>query len=137
MRAVARRQWVVGCTLLLISCSRSEGPEELVWGKQVCAQCAMLLSDKRYAAQLVDADGNRSYFDDLGCLVSFVAARHVKERRVWVRDETADRWLPAETARYHGGAKTPMDYGFAAGPAGDLAFEDVRRAVLSRPKGGQ
>lgn len=137
MRAVARREWIVGCTLILIDCSkRSEDPEEPVWGKQACAQCAMLLSDKRYAAQLVDADGNRSHFDDLGCLVSFIAAHHVKERRIWVRDEARDRWLPAETARYHGGAKTPMDYGFAAGTAGDLAFEDVRRAVLSRPRVG-
>lgn len=137
MRAVARREWIVGCTVALLECSkRIEGPEEPVWGKQACAQCAMVLSDKRYAAQLVDMDGNRSHFDDLGCLVSFIAAHHVGERYIWVRDEASDRWLKAETARYHSGAKTPMDYGFAAGTMGDLAFEDVRRAVMSRPRGG-
>lgn len=132
MSALTRRQWIACAALILVGCKAASGPEEPVWGKQACAHCKMLLSDKRYAAQLVDASSERSYFDDIGCLVSFVAERRVKEPRIWVRDEGADLWLVAEVARYHGGAKTPMDYGFAAGAAGDLSFEDVRKAVLAR-----
>ena len=123
----------VGAALLaLVSCRRTEAPSDPVWGKQPCAHCAMVIGDRRYAAQALEEDGTTSSFDDLGCLIAYVHARGLRVRRIWVRDESADAWLDAERARFHRGARTPMDYGFAAGRTGELDFAAVKRAVLAR-----
>ena len=122
---------VAAGSLSLSSCSRGEGPEEPVWGKQACAHCAMIVGDKRYAAQVV-LGGERSHFDDVGCMIAFVEKRGSRPERAWVRDEAHDGWLESERARYRRGAKTPMDYGFAASTDGPLSFEDVSRDLVAR-----
>jgi hypothetical protein len=88
----------------------------------------MIVGDKRYAAQVL-LGGERSHFDDIGCMIAFVEKRGSRPERAWVRDEAHDAWLEGELARYRRGAKTPMDYGFAAGVDGPLSFEEVRRDV--------
>jgi len=135
--AVTRRQALLalaGAAALLAGCSRKEGPVDPVWGKQPCAHCAMLVADRRFAAQIETGDGERLYFDDIGCMVRYVEERGAQPAHRWVRDEAKDVWLDAGTARYHGGARTPMDYGFAAGETGVLSFDDVRRGVLARKR---
>jgi copper chaperone NosL len=118
----------------LSACRGGEGPEDPVWGKQACAHCAMLVGDRRYAAQILTDDGARSYFDDIGCMIAYVAERKPRVSHAWVHDETGDQWLEAERARYRRGARTPMDYGFAATATGELGFEDIRREVLARTR---
>jgi len=120
---------------LVLGCRRKEGPEDPVWGKQPCAHCAMVVGDKRYAAQIVAADGERSHFDDIGCMIAFVEEHELHPAHAWVRDEVKDAWIEAGQARYHRGARTPMDYGFAAGTTGELSFDEVRREVLARKRG--
>ena len=47
----------------------------------------MAISDRRYAAQLVKADGKAYFFDDIGCALQFLEAREWKDApRVWVTD---------------------------------------------------
>jgi hypothetical protein len=93
----------------------------------------MILSDPRSAAQLVDARGERRFFDDIGCLGEYLDAHAGKLRGVWVR--SGSRWLDAEPARYESGAKTPMDYGFLPSGGGALDFAAVRRAAAEKRKG--
>jgi len=135
---VNRRQWLTAVALTAFlpaaACSRNEGPEDPVWGKAPCAHCAMLIGDKRYAAQVLASDGTRSHFDDIGCLFAFIEERKTAVGHAWVRDEEHDAWLPAETARYHTGARTPMGFGLAAGTSGPLTFEEARREALSRAR---
>jgi len=115
----------------LAACARTDGAIEPVWGKQPCAHCAMVLSDKRFGAQLVTDAGDRFHFDDAGCMVLFVEEHRGHVRRAWVRDAQSGAWLDAEKARYAAGAATPMDFGFEARAGGDLAWEDVRARVLA------
>ena len=108
----------------LMACDSFDRPVDPVWGKQPCGACAMLVSDPRTAAQLVTRDGERLYFDDIGCMVG---SEKLKEAaNVWVRDGSG-RWIDARTAKY-GRGSTPMDYGFVVAPSG-FEFEAVQRAV--------
>lgn len=117
-----------------VSCARHDGPEDPIWGKVPCAHCRMLIGDKRYAAQVLAADGTRSHFDDIGCMFLFVAEHGTRLGRAWVRDEQHDAWLPAETARFRTGARTPMGFGLAAGADGPLSIDEARRKALQRAR---
>jgi nitrous oxide reductase accessory protein NosL len=120
-------------TLLVAGCERSlDQPADPVWGKQPCAHCAMLVSERPHAAQATLEDGRRLYFDDIGCLVSSLEAERAATRGAWVRDGAAERWLDARSARYRSGARTPMDFGFEAHPAGGLSYDEMRALVLAR-----
>lgn len=103
-----------------------------VWGKQPCEHCQMLVSQRASAAQLV-LDGERHFFDDLGCLIQWLDERK-RAARGWVR--AGDGWIDTEQARYRGGATTPMDHGYVAAPDGQLTYTEVRTRVLARAKGG-
>lgn len=104
-----------------------------IWGKQPCEHCKMLVSHRASAAQLVH-DGERYYFDDVGCMVQWTAEKKLAAPRAWVR--LGDGWIEAERAKYVDGATTPMDHGFVAGPEGNISWSEVRSRVLSRTKLG-
>ncbi|HEY2512639.1 MAG TPA: hypothetical protein VGI39_17350, partial [Polyangiaceae bacterium] len=102
---------------IALGCDRGDAPVEPVWGKEPCAHCAMILSDRRFGAQLTGRDGDRFFFDDPGCLVSFVEERKLASYRAWVHDAQTGAWLDASSARY-ARAASPMDFGFEARAAG-------------------
>ena len=122
--------------LSAVACKQTDAAAEPVWGKEPCAHCKMLVSDKRYAAQLIDEGGDRRFFDDLGCMVLFMEARKPPER-AWARDSVSGAWVDARTAKYVQGARTPMDFGFEARADGTIAFETMRTAVLEKKRGAR
>ncbi len=78
----------------------------------------MAISEKRYAAELVDANRNVFKFDDIGCMV------HFAERRGWidhpparfVHDYDSPAWLEAGRASFVQSPEipTPMASGLMA-----------------------
>ncbi len=107
-------------------------PVEPHWGKVPCGHCAMLVSTPRYAAQGVRASGERVFFDDVGCLVSFEHSQREPLRIAWAHDE-ASGWHDMQTARFRSGESTPMDFGFAAvSSAEGASITEVRGAVLAK-----
>lgn len=129
-----RRAFLQGAAMLLVSCAKTDEPVDPVWGKEPCAHCAMLVGDRRAAAQ-IGGGGERRFFDDVGCMVLWLERRAERPARVWVHEEGA-RWVDAASARYQGGARTPMDFGFVAAKAG-VGWEDVRAAVLAKERSGR
>ena len=123
-------------TLLLIvmmSCSEARlEAEEPVWGKQQCSHCAMLVSEKASAAQLVTIDSKRRFFDDVGCLAAWELREKPAVSARWVR--AGGKWVDPASAHFSGGHATPMDFGFLADPAGTLTFDQVRSAVQDKVK---
>jgi hypothetical protein len=115
--------------------SASDGPKDPVWGKQACSSCAMLVSDPHFAAQILTPAGDHLYFDDVGCMASFLARRKVSPSRAWVRDADGN-WLTTELAHFSKGAKTPMDFGFEVSATGELSWDAVQAAVRERPANG-
>jgi hypothetical protein len=117
---------------LAVACQgASDPPKDPVWGKQPCSSCAMLVSDPRFAAQLLTDSGDRLYFDDVGCMAAFFIKRKTKGGQAWVRSNTG-AWVQAGLAHFSNGAKTPMDYGFEFSASGSLGWEAVQTAVRQR-----
>jgi hypothetical protein len=109
---------VVGA-LALLACDDANLPHTPIWGKERCGSCAMLVDDRRFAGQAVSEKGEHLFFDDPGCLATYVSA-HPSVRHAWLLDEHG-AWMDAAAARFESSAKSPMDYGFQvkAGATGD------------------
>ena len=69
-------------SLLLCSCGKeitlsAEAPK---WDVQTCDRCKMLVSDKKFSAQVVNpTDGKHFFFDDLGCALMWLQGKEAKE----------------------------------------------------------
>ena len=107
-------------------------PVAIVWNREPCAHCHMLVGEPAFAAQLVTRAGDVVVFDDPGCLLRYLAEHKPEVHRIWFHDSTADRWLSPDDVGFVGGAPTPMNYGWAAVPAatpGAIALDDARRRL--------
>jgi len=121
--------------LLVVGCAeRAPGPEEPIWGKQQCAHCAMLVSEKAPAAQLLGTDGKRRFFDDLGCMVAWEDREQRQVKARWVRAPSGDGWVDPAATKFSGGKVTPMDFGFLPDAQGTLSFDQVRAVVREKAK---
>lgn len=49
-----------------------DGPVPVVWNQQACAHCRMAVGEPAHAAQLITTGGDVLFFDDPGCLLSYV-----------------------------------------------------------------
>ncbi len=135
-RLLGRRAVLTGVVLALAACEKLDAAVDPVWGKEPCAHCAMLVGDRRFAAQIVTTS-ERKWFDDVGCFVLWAEAHPGKVQKAWVRDADGSGWLDAGSARYASGARTPMDFGFeghASAAGKTVGFEEMRAAVLARAK---
>ena len=114
----------LGLVLVLTACASAPltGPPSLRLGRDLCAECGMMISDGRFAAGAVMEDdaGRREHavFDDPGCLLdalrSLPAGRHAEH--LFVRDYATGEWvLLADAWVVTGsGARTPMGWGIIA-----------------------
>lgn len=79
-------------------------PYPIHFGGVECAYCHMIVSDPRFAAELVTKEGRVYYFDSIECLASFVAEDEVAPAEVhsmWVSDFAhPDQLIPAAAAFY-------------------------------------
>lgn len=136
------------------ACSRSSGwPEgmvEIKWDRDTCARCNMVISDRRFAAQLRGGEKNLAFkFDDIGCFVFWLRDKVQQfpwmgdaATRMWVADAASRndepvRWLDPRQAYYLGGRMSPMGYNhaaFAAPQAGSIDFATLRERLLALGK---
>jgi len=138
VRTMSRRSalGLLVAALSAVACKPSDVATDPVWGKEPCAHCKMLVSDKRYAAQVIDETGEHRWFDDIGCMVLWMDARKAPVR-AWARESTSGTWVDARSAKYVQGARTPMDFGFEARADGTVSFEAVRTAVIEKKRGAR
>ena len=84
----------------------------------MCSFCRMAISEKRWAAEVVDREGAVFKFDDIGCMVRYLTERSSRERAaaIFVMDYPAGRWLDAAAGLYvqSGEIPSPMSGGLAA-----------------------
>jgi len=91
--------------LLAVAGCADPGPREIRIGAEECAHCRMLVSESRFASQLVTDRGRGYVFDSVECMAEFLAAgEEVPEERVralWVTDfNEPGRWLPVGRAHF-------------------------------------
>jgi hypothetical protein len=155
-----KRRAVLACgTLLspvagawLAACSSDSGtwPEGMLpikWDRDTCARCAMVISDRRFAAEVRGTGTNQvAKFDDIGCAVTWCAEKLKAQpwlaeptTRLWVAEFSGQgqRWLEARNAHFAPGPRSPMGYDLAAhaqAVAGSADFDTMaRKAVATWP----
>jgi len=80
--------------LMLTACTK--GPEPIRWGTDMCDQCRMILSDKRFGAELA---AERVYkFDGVDELSRFQAAHADIKGAAYVTDGETGNLVPAQQA---------------------------------------
>lgn len=94
------------------------GPQPVAWDRENCAECGMMISDRRFAGQLQTRDGRTLDFDDPGCLMVFLSRGQLPVRAIYFRDQSQDRWLDFADAAFVRSADSPMGRGWAAVPRG-------------------
>ena len=91
----------------------------------MCAQCKMAISEKRYAAEMTDGEGNVIKFDNIDCMVRYAAANGLRANAVawFVMDSDGREWLDARQAFLVKSASIPGPMG-----SGVLAIRDSAAA---------
>ena len=133
---------------LLAGCTKNAWPEgmaEIKWDRDTCTRCKMVISDRRFAAEVRGGPKDEVFkFDDIGCVAHWLKAQdwgNGAAVRLWVADAgrpgSEVSWLDARKAQYVGGKASPMGYNFAAyaqPQAGSQDFETMREHVLLKTK---
>jgi len=114
------------CLLLLATgCgNRLPRPAEID-ATDMCAQCKMAISEKRYAAEMTDMEGNVIKFDNIDCMVRYAAAHGLNDKAAawFVMDSEGGEWLDARQAFLVKSASIPGPMG-----SGVLAIRDSAAA---------
>lgn len=95
-------------------------PAHVHLGADECAHCRMVITDRRFAAQLLTDRGRAYLFDSIECLAAFARSGQVPEERahsLLVTDfPSADGWIDARTATFlrSPSVQSPMGSGLTA-----------------------
>lgn len=143
-----RRALLLGCAaapvLWLTGCGEKDpghGPGKIHWDRDTCVRCNMIISDRRFAAQIRGGEKRKVYkFDDIGCALFWLKEQKIPwadaaDTEIWVTDHKTGDWLDARSAHYIAGKTTPMLYGFGAlrePVAGSVDFQTMKAAILAK-----
>ena len=162
MYQIERRQFIrrlgIGGLMLtplaaaLSGCKKDNWPEgmvEIKWDRDTCVRCSMVISDRRFAAQLRGGPENTAFkFDDPGCLAFWLKDKAVKypwmadqSTKIWLADFNSKsreemNWLDPKLTQFIT-RTSPMGYNFAAVSTpmpGSLDFTDMRQHILAKGK---
>ncbi len=91
----------------------------------ICRFCKMAISQKRYAAELVETGGDAFKFDDIGCMIHFAEGRGWIARPPvrFVHDYDSQQWLEAGRATFVRSTEIPSPMA-----SGLLAVKDPAQA---------
>lgn len=126
-----------------------EGMTEIRWDRTTCQRCGMVISDSRFAAEIVGGPNNTAFiFDDVGCLVFWLRDKAAQypwlndaATRLWVADSDSPgrdkvRWFDPRQVHY-AAKSSPMAYNFGAVGSplpGSVDFNEMRRLTLAKGK---
>jgi len=90
-----------GMAMLALGCgSGTLSPEALDTRNDTCAGCRMAVSSARFASQIVAPGEEPRFFDDLGCLATYLREHAAQPAGAvaYVADHRTGRWVPAAAA---------------------------------------
>jgi copper chaperone NosL len=142
MTTATLRRWSRLVVLLLavpLASACEVAPEPLHVGAEECDHCRMLISDRRFAAQLLTSKGKAYKFDAIECMHAFIGAGTVATADIhstWVMDlEGSGDWIPTGEATFlrSPAIRSPMGAGlaaFASREAAETAARDLGGSVM-------
>jgi copper chaperone NosL len=90
-------------SIVVIACGASVPPPAVLDAThEPCGSCRMVVSDPRFASQIVAPYEEPKFFDDLGCLTRYLAETPAlpKGAVVYVADHRTKAWVRADRAVY-------------------------------------
>lgn len=106
------RTWFVAAVLSSSCAGGPPPPATLDTRNETCASCRMTVSDRHFASQIVAPGEEPLFFDDLGCLATYLADGHGISHRaaIYVADHASGNWSPVGQALFTRcpGIETPM-----------------------------
>lgn len=121
----------IAMILVLANCQSATLEPVAIEAHDMCAFCRMSISEKRFAAELIDRDGEVAKFDDISCMANFRKQRKDvgSISATWVMDFERREWLKGEDAFYVRSPeiRTPMSGGI-------VAFNDESSAQAAAAK---
>jgi len=109
--------WLAAAALLQACQKAPAAPEPIRPAEDTCAFCRMQIAQTKFAAEILNADGDAVKFDDIGCFRAYRAAHpETRSAEAWVIDSETGAWLRAADAKYLLDApdRTPMGFGIVA-----------------------
>lgn len=92
--------------------------KEVHWDRDMCERCQMVVSERKYAVQILNLKTNKYFtFDDLGCAILWFEEENqtwFNEAKIWINDAKTGQWIDARQAIYVSDTLTPMGYGLSA-----------------------
>ena len=108
----------IAALVVVMGCQKGAVAPVAIEANDMCSFCRMSIAEKRYAAELIDNDGQAFKFDDIGCMANFIKQKrnNGSTAATFVMDFERREWLAAETASYVRSSefKTPMNGGIVA-----------------------
>jgi copper chaperone NosL len=111
--------------LLLPGCDT--GPQPIEYGKDACSNCKMILADKHYGTQFISGKGKIFKFDDVNCMIEFMAVEPAKSDtagKAFIVDfNRANEFLPVQNTVFlkHPKLRSPMGSHIAGFASADAA----------------
>jgi len=101
-------------SIVTVACAGGPpAPASLDTRVDVCADCRMPVSNQAFAAQLVASGTEPLFFDDIGCLATYLGhnTRLPPRAIAYVADHYTGEWVPAVSALYTRNiqVETPMN----------------------------
>ncbi len=121
---------------LLAACAKGPPQPVEIDAADSCVFCKMAISQKQYAAELIDSD-HTFKFDDIGCMVQFarerglIGAARPEKTYVFVRDYDTRQWLKGDSARFVQSSRIPSPMA-----SGLIALSDRQKAANYAAKFG-
>src|SRR5690349_989632 len=103
--------------LTLLTACRSHSPQPVdIEASDMCSRCRMAISQRQFAAEVLDTGENAAKFDDIGCLLRYLSSSEQKPAAVFVVDYGNRQWVNANAAFFVRNSKvaTPMNGGILA-----------------------
>ncbi|MEJ5339807.1 MAG: nitrous oxide reductase accessory protein NosL [Aquificaceae bacterium] len=97
---ILRVLWAFLLLLFLFSC-KSDKPEPIKLGEDVCEYCKMVIADERFAAEVITKKGKVYKFDAIECMVGYFNENEEDIKKAYVVNFLNPKeFIPAEEAVY-------------------------------------
>ena len=113
----------------LLSCSVSDKPVPVKAGTEECTACKMVITDAKFACEIITTKGRFMKFDDVSCLFNYIKKQDISMEsilKIYVADYAqSDQMIDIKEASLVMGADihSPMNGGVAAFASKESATE--------------
>ncbi len=110
---------VISLSIFFVGCNSQEDTTtkvETTKDVRICPQCNMPLPDSNLHTSDIDKDGDKIYFDDVGCMILWAKDEKIdlKDIKTRIYSNDTKRYIDPFTGFFQINERTPMLYGFSA-----------------------